>query len=117
MPHTAYPLDADISALVTNSGVTLPSGFVFTGYADAAQAEFEARTGRIPFLEDASDVSRTFDPPGDRPHSDSYVQSFGGQRRLELHAGLLSVTSLVGPGRTFVQDTDFRLMPVNATVQ
>lgn len=122
MPHSAYPLDADYTAFVTGAGLSMPSAYSWVGIADYAQAEFEKRTGRIPFLKDASDVARSFDPPG---ATSTLETSFykGGEKLLELDAGLLTCTSVaVGvtpgdPGAVLAAGTQYRLMPQNAAVK
>jgi len=114
MPRTAYPSDNEIQTFFTSTGLTVPSGFVFTGYGEMASAEFERRTGRIPFLRNAGDVVRKFDPPGYVPPGRSYAGTRGGGRILYFAAGLCSLTSLVANGTTLTEDTDFRLLPKNA---
>lgn len=117
MSHTAYPVDADISTFVADAGITMPSGFVFPGYAAAASAEWEERTGWTPFLQDGSASARVFDPPGDIQQNRSAGNIFGGGRILGLRAGVqdsASLTSVVAGGVTMVSGTDYRLAPLNA---
>lgn len=113
MARDGYPTDDDVKLLVAGSGVTLPAGFVFAGYADAATQEFQQLTGFVPFLKDSSDVERVYGPPGRRASN-----------VLELGAGLLSLTSLrvevtsdQPSGRPLTQNRDFWLKPDNAAVE
>ncbi len=121
--HSSFPSDSEVQTFVVASGVTAPSGFSFTGYGALAQTEFQNRTGLIPFLKDASDVSRSYDPPGPRSKLETYYY-LGGEKVLELDAGLLSCTSValgVTPdtpdGQTMDLQRQLRLMPANAPVK
>ena len=117
MPHPAFPVDADISAFVTTAGVELPAGFSFAGYGASVQEEWQRRTGREPFLKDATDVTRYYDPPR-MSNKDRRYSS------LELDNGLLSCTSVaIGvhvvdnpDGTLLTLNEDYRLMPLNAPV-
>ena len=114
MPQDAYPADSDVEALVTGSGVSVPSNFIFTGYASAAIAEFEKLTGYEPFFADGTDRTRKFDPPGATPNARAFAMQRGGERVLALQSGIVSVTSLTVSGKTCVLGTDYRLRPANA---
>jgi hypothetical protein len=117
MSHTTFPEDSDITTFVTGAGVIVPSGFSWVGYGVKSQREFERRTRRRPFLKDASDVERSFNPPameGSRGISGAVI---------DLDAGLLSLTSIYmdvtydnPDGVLLVQGRDFVLTPANAPV-
>jgi len=115
--HPAYPLDSDVAAFVANSGVQMPTGYVYAGYAASAALEWERMTGWVPFLQDASATARTFDPPGNIQQNRSSYAYYGGARVLNLGAALMDASALVsitGPNNPFVINQDFRLAPVNA---
>lgn len=124
MPST-YPADSDVTSLLTSMGAQLPSGFSVTGYAAQAVAEWERRTGYIPFLNTSGvDATRTFDPPGPNQRVMYGTRLMGGGMILDLKAGLYSLTSVtVGvtldnpTGVLFTLGRDFWLEPVNADVE
>lgn len=107
------PVDNDIRDFVANAGVTMPSTFSWAGYGEAAQNEWESRTGRIPFLEDTADVARVYNPPGHKPAMGAHG---GGEQVLPLGAGLLVCTS-VTVNSAVLPTTDYHLMPLNAAVK
>jgi hypothetical protein len=122
MPST-FPGDSDIESLLTGSGLTVPSGYSFSGLGAWAQGEFQQRTGRVPFLEDSVDVARVFDPPGGRSKLEPSFY-LGGEKLLELKAGLLSCNAVavgVTPDNPDGQAMDLarqlRLLPSNAAVE
>ena len=96
MPKNAYPMDSDLMAFLAGTGLSVPPSLDLQGKCDAAAAEWEQRTGWLPYLAEA-DASgqpvvstRLFDPPcsaGRGPGSRS-------GRSLFLGAGLLSLASL-----------------------
>lgn len=113
MSHSSAPTDSDVQTFVTKAGVALPAGFAFDGLAAAAVAEFQRRTGQVPFILDSVDVARYYDPPGARSSSDRTV--------LELDAGLLTCVSVsVGvsaddpSGQPLDLQRQLRLCPLNA---
>lgn len=114
MEHTTYPIDADIETLFLGAEISFPDAFSFNGYAAMARQEFERRTGRIPFLIDAEDEVRVFDPPGAISPNSSNQYVVGGGKVVQLMAGLLELTSVTLGGQVKVLGTDFRLMPMNA---
>lgn len=124
MPYPAFPTDDQIQAFALNAGILLPvinyvPTFDFTGYGALAQTEFQSRTGRIPFLKDAVDMSRVYDPPGPSSKLETTYYK-GGEKVLELDAGLLSCTSIylgVTPDNTGTAmdlQRQLRLMPANS---
>lgn len=116
MARDAYPVDADVVAFIAAAGIALPSGMAaLEGYAEAANREFEQETGWPPFLADADDSTRTFDPPGPHLTGGGYAQTRGGRRVLALRAGLVSLTSIDCGG--ILPATQYRLLPLNAAVQ
>src|SRR5579872_4286099 len=120
MPKTAYPTDSDVAALAAT--VALPGGYSFAGMAAAAVAEWERRTGYLPFLGSGSAQSRSFDPPGPNRRTLSGFSLLGGGRLLDLESGLYGLTSVsigVGPdspGTELVNGTDFWPEPLNAAL-
>ncbi|MHB8637812.1 MAG: hypothetical protein ACYC96_15210 [Fimbriimonadaceae bacterium] len=118
MPRTTYPTDSDVAAFAAS--VPLPSGYTFTGMAAAAVAEWERRTGYLPFLGSGVSTSRSFDPPGPNRRTLSGFSLLGGARILDLQSGLYGLTSVsigVGPsspGTALVSGADFWLEPLNA---
>ena len=102
MPKSAYPADSDLSALLTSTGLTVPASLDLQEKCDAAVAEWETRTGWLPYLaasgaDGQPTVStRLFDPAQPAGRGDSRSG-----RSLFLGAGLLSLVSLavgVTPG-------------------
>ena len=131
MPQPNFPADSDIQTFIVDCGLNLPtqvigafnayiSTYTATGLAAAAQTEFQERTGRIPFLKDSVDVSRSYDPPGAYSSLETTFYK-GGEKILELDAGLLSCTSVylgvVVPdnvGTAMDLQRQLRFMPANA---
>lgn len=114
--YALYPVAADVEALLTKSGITVPTGFDTASYALAAIDELEQTTRWRPFLAGASS-DFSFDPPG--PNLVGEMR--GGGRRLLLDRGFTSITAVhtgVTPssptGNLLVLGTDYRLRPYNA---
>jgi hypothetical protein len=99
MSHSAYPLAADLTAFLTEAGLTTTGIDVTNGIA-AGIAAFERACGRR-FLSTV-DAARTFDPP------------IGGKGILDLRADLASITSVVAASVTQVAGTDYRALPQDA---
>jgi hypothetical protein len=122
MAESAYPTDSQISTFVTNSGVVLPSGYVFTNYGAAASAWWEEQTGYQPFLQTAS-ATRTFNPPGDQPKNRSWTNlQWGGGTILNLNAAIANQAAFVslsvqGVTAAWTLGTNFWLEPINAPAQ
>lgn len=118
MARSAYPTDSDVAALAAS--VPLPSGFAFTGMAEAAVDEWERRTGYRPFLGSGTVETRMYDPPGPNRRTLSGYSLLGGGRLLDLGSGLYGLTSVsigVGPdapGTPLTLGTDLWLEPLNA---
>ncbi|MCX6359782.1 MAG: hypothetical protein NT029_08255 [Armatimonadetes bacterium] len=114
-----------MAALLADAGLwdgTAPTGVDADGYVAAARGEFEARTGRLPFLGTAQ--TRTFDPPGPNTSGKRWFGfSRGGGRILNLGTGLLSVTTLtsgktgLSNGTVLTANTDFVLRPYDAPAE
>jgi hypothetical protein len=113
MPHTTYPVAADLDSLLTAAGVDTSTLDLATAIASGISA-FEHTTGRLPMLAGAdvndrsaalADRSRTFDPPS------------GADRVLDLGADLASLTTLTINGTAQTLGTDFWLEPANALPQ
>lgn len=126
MPRDAFPVDADVVAFFVAQWPNLNSGaltLLTTGSAEAALDAFQTDTRQQPFLKDASDVTRYFDPPG--PESRLENQFYrGGGKLLQLEAGLLSCTSISlgvnadNPnGDAMDLQRQLRLMPQNAAAR
>ena len=110
MPFTTYPTDKDLSEALKESGVlTLPSQARMQALIKAAANQFELRTGWLPFLGQVQ--SRSFDPPGVKVSQTAYYG--GGDRKLVLDAGLVTLYSLQVNGTPLVQNKDFWLRPAN----
>ncbi|OFX13605.1 MAG: hypothetical protein A2W00_04460 [Candidatus Eisenbacteria bacterium RBG_16_71_46] len=97
MGQAAAPTSDDLKQYIESLGVINPTKFDdavalmrLDVKAPAAWSDWEKRTGWKPFLKDAADVTRWFDPPG--PNREGV--SRGGGRLLRLEAGLLTLTSL-----------------------
>lgn len=106
MPRPAYPEAEDLAALLAATPLDIPDTLDFDSKVAEARDDWEARTDWLPYLADADDSERTFDPPG-----------WGGSRTLPLGGGLVSLTSLTVDGTALVSGTDFRLRPANAPAQ
>lgn len=102
MSQSALPTTSDLTAILPSS-ITAPSTGLLQGYLDEAYEDIQDITGHRPFLGAAPATSRTFTPPRD------------GDRLLRLNTGLISLTSIVYLGETLVQNTDFYLLPENAS--
>lgn len=127
-----YPTGDDLRAYVASLGVIDPDEL--TDELDAmdpdakvaaAREEFERRTGWTPSIEDATDQTRYFDPPGPDGLAHSWGAWRAGGQELDLAAdgpGLLSLTELrVGvstqsDGDALVENEDFFLKPYNAAL-
>jgi len=93
----AYPKSADVIMLLKDLEISTPSALRLDNLLQQAIAQFERRTGWMPFL--ATDGTRFFDPDG--------------SHNVQLDAGLLSATSVVFNGRTLVAGNDYWLKPSN----
>lgn len=93
MPHSAYPSSADLQQFLVGNGLTLPTSFAYDAHASAIRSEWEKLTGRIPFLGDAVDVTFLYDPPGAESRN-IWTPYVGGQARLDLWPGWVSITSI-----------------------
>lgn len=103
----AYPVTADVTALLTLAGVSYGAADV-AGALSSTIREFERRTGWEPFV--AETETNHFDPP--QRTCDGYV--------IELGKGLLTATSvtigmdLSGVGGTVLTaGTEYQLLPYN----
>lgn len=71
MARAAYPKDADLerflrgAGLITGAGTTAQALLDLVGAIAAAAEDWETATGYKPFLADAADVTRYYDPDGD----------------------------------------------------
>ncbi|MBI1332703.1 MAG: hypothetical protein GC165_07465 [Armatimonadetes bacterium] len=107
MSHSAFPTQAEVEAFLTSVSASFGS-YDCSGDLAAAIGIVERETGWLPFLMDAADVTRTFDPPM------LSVQGFASPNNglmVPLRAGLLSVTSVVVDSTPLVQNQDFWLEP------
>ena len=91
---------------------------------NAAVREWERVSGYRPFLANAADVTRVFNPPGPNEQVGRYwVQLRGGGYKLIFDNGLASLTSLYtgvstgNAGTLRTLNTDFYLYPQNATAE
>lgn len=118
MPATyaAYPAEADVEALLSGAGVTVPSGLDVDPYIYAAIEEWEELTRQRPFLGETADRVYTYDPPG----PNRFGERRGGAKILVLDRGFVSITtvktgvSTTDAGTALTLGTDYRLEPVNA---
>lgn len=121
MPQTAYPTDADILAILTQSGAVLPAGFSTSGLAAAASAEWESATGWRPFLSSGVATVRVYDPPGPNGAGRLRPRACGGGDLLDLEAGAISVTSVTvgvtdsSPGTVLIEGQDYWAEPLNSS--
>lgn len=118
---TSWPTSSDVSAMLTTAGlVGSTDTFDYHTAIQAAIEEFEHLTGRRPFLRDAADVTRRYDPPGPRRSGFTYATTHaGGGIYLPLDAGLLTVTAVYAgwdgsSGSALTEGTDYILHPANA---
>ncbi len=113
------------SAGVLSAPPTTPEALIdMTSALASAVDEWERGTGWVPFLTQAADTTRTYDPPGpERGPVGIYqgVNNLGGGRRLFLNAGVRSITtlkvgvSLTSTGTALTLNRDYWLRPQNAT--
>lgn len=108
MPLSTYPTLDDVSEILTEAGVTLPSSGRMARALDAATQRFEDLTGRHPMLAQGA-TTRHYSPP-DGPNGILFVDD------------LVSVTSVLysppnGAAQTLVLGQDFSLAPRNAPVK
>ncbi len=126
MPKTSAPDSNDIEGALRSLGLFSASELSalildldLEGKAQAALARWERETGWIPFLGDTADVTRYFDPSGPNQRLPG---GRGGGWLMTLPNGLLSVTSIYSGfsaadvGTALVSETDYRLRPLNASV-
>ena len=135
MPKNAYPMDSDLMAFLTGAGLSLPPALDLQGKCDAAAAEWEQRTGWLPYLAEA-DASgqpvvstRLFDPPcsaGRSPGSRSGRSLFLGTGLLSLASLSVGVvpdatgsysTGMASAGTLLVPNLNFYLRPQNAAAR
>jgi len=89
--------------LITDVTVTPDSLLDYSGAADSAASAWENAVRWFPFLEDGSDVARTYDPPE--------------ERLLKLGAGLMTCTSVTVGGTTYTLNQNYWLRPTNALIK
>lgn len=111
MGQAAWPVNSDVQARLTASGLTTT---VNTARLDimiaAAVGWWERETGYLPFK--AATQTRTYDPPGSV--SGAYAATKGGGKVLRLDCGIVSLTSLSISTVTKTINSDFWLKPANA---
>lgn len=117
MPHDAYPTDADLTealqGLGTDPALLQTMASRISGAIAAAVEQWETSVAWHPYLADAEDSTRYFDPPT-RPSGGGRVP---GTKTLYLKGGLISLTSLTVSGTAFARDLDFYTRPDNAAVR
>lgn len=86
--YTKPPQGSDVLAILTGTGITLPSTLDTDGAAAAAWSDFNRRVNWRPVL--AERETRYFDPPRFGPIAGRWTSNNGG-RTLELGAGLLDL--------------------------
>jgi len=109
--YSAYPTGTDLSSRLTMMGLTPFDDQTMESFAEQAWQDWEHRTGWTPWLSQVQ--TRNYDLPGVQSQIHSMVM--GGNRFLNLRAGLLSVSQVLLPyGVVSQQDVDFYLLPYNA---
>lgn len=104
MARTAWPVPADVTAFLTEMGVSAGNLNVQDAIDDAI-ATWDSDTGYRPFLADTADVTRSYTRP-----------AFRGPN-LILDNGLTAApTSVVTNGATLTLNTQYYLKPDNAIV-
>lgn len=88
----AWPSDATAQAFATEQASICVAGSI---------KEWERRTGWIPFKKQSTDTTREYE------RTDPYG-------KLDLKAGLLSVTSVTVGTRTYIQNEDYKLLRLNS---
>lgn len=103
-----YPVSADLTTFLTDSGLTAPSATTLAQAVNAAVEAWEQSTGYIPFISTGSDTTRYYDP--------------NGTDYIDLRAGVVAVTSVttgLSPtdttGTVLAVNEDFWLTPTDAT--
>jgi len=130
MSKSALPQGIELGVLLRSAGMidANPTDTQqlhdFDAACNSAATRFGRVTGYTPFLANATDVLRKFDPPGPTIDGTRYGwRTRGGQRILRLDNGLVSLTSVttnVDPqnaGTVRVLGTDFFLRPTNAVAE
>lgn len=118
----AAPTSTDLQNLLNASGlpasaITALSGQL-AGAVNASIEAFQRETGRYPFIAEADDSTRLFDPPGDQSSSSTSPLRMGGEKVLELPFPYRSITSIstgLSPtnsgGKLLVAEEDYFLKP------
>ncbi len=120
MPHDAYPTGADLSAYLVSIGLlstAQAASLDLDARMNAAVAQWERRTGFIPFLAGAA-TTRYFDPPGPNRRTGRIGLTRGGEARLDLMGGLVGEPSSVitgysihSTGSTLTAQDQYCLLP------
>lgn len=110
---TGWPAVSDVRTLLAGAGITSTLDDTALGtLLDGAVAQFEQRTGWLPFVAAEDESVRLFDPPGLVP---GVAYGFiGGGQRLKFGAGLVSASALTIGGVAKAQNTDWWLYPQSA---
>lgn len=107
---TSYPTGEDILALLTESGVDVPSQMGLDVYAAEAVALWETGTGYRPFLAAAEETELRYDPPG--PNRRGAMR--GGGCLLFLNTGFVTLAAVTLDSITLEEEIDYRRIPYNA---
>lgn len=110
----AVPTGSDIETFLAESQIDHSLSLsTLDRYAAAGVERFNRESGWLPFFASNSDTTREFDPPG---FAGGYDSSYtrGGERKLLLRTGLVSLTSLTVAAVAKTLNTDFWLRPSNA---
>lgn len=112
----SWPTNTEIVAYLAANQIVMPDGSAISASQAtavrvlAAIRRFEELTGWVPF--EGVVQTRTFDPPG---LSAGYLATpRGGSRKLDLGAGLISVTSVQIQNATLTQGTHYWLKRFSA---
>lgn len=121
--HLAYPDGSDLAAYLISIGILSAAQVAaldLDGRMLAAVAQWERRTGFIPFLAAAASTRR-FDPPGPNRRTGRIGLTRGGDARLDFLGGLVGepTSVIVGfsnhsAGETLTADDHYWLLPVNS---
>lgn len=101
-PRVAYPVAADLNALLVACGFTAPQIALQDLEAKclSASSRWEKESGYKPFLAETQDSESTYDAPRGRT--------------LELRGGLVALTKLEVNEIEWIEGEDFRLYPTDA---
>lgn len=103
-PTSTLPTDNDVKTFLQSVGIVFLDTYDFSGSAERGYLEWQSLTNRHPFLSTGASQTRVFNPPG---FSTGIRKISGGGQTLWTDPGLVSISSVVVSGNTFVSGQDY----------